>query len=359
MRCRIVDRAAIVLCLCAFVPVAQLDGRPEPPGVARAGSLGKVIDRRLRRPLTRVGAATDAVFLRRVHLDLVGTIPSAEETRAFLSSSEKDKRKRVVDRLLESNAWTEQWARVWCEVLLGDYRRTEARIGDKVLAGRFAKERFAAFRDWLRDQFAVDTPWPEIVSTLVESTGDLSKTPPLYYKTTFVRGKPDALTLADGMSRSFLGVRIACARCHDHPFDRWTRADYFGLAAFFTHIDAQAQGGDKATEVSLREVDVAVAKLPKRRKPPPTFFFGGKGKADRPRLPQLASFLQQQKEQLGRNLVNRTWAVLFGSGFVEPLDDFNLQNKPHEGVLLDRLTKDFLRNGASLRFLLLVLSPSH
>jgi hypothetical protein len=353
VRRRFVERVAVSLCcLCVVGPAVRLDGRPERPGSARAASLGKVIDRKLRRPLARVEATTDAVFLRRVYLDLVGTIPSVEQTRAFLTSTEKDKRKRVVDRLLDSNAWTEQWASVWCEILLGDYRRMPATVGDKRLAGRFAKESFEAFRDWLRDQFAVDTPWAKVVSTVVQATGELSKTPPLYYKATFVRGQPDVLTLADGMSRSFLGVRIACARCHDHPFDRWTRDDYFGLAAFFTHLDAQAQGGDEATEVSLREIGEAVAKLPQRRKPPPTFFFGGRGRADRPRLPQLASFLQQQQEQLGRNLVNRTWAVLFGSGFVEPLDDFNLQNKPREGALLDRLTKDFLRNGASLRFLL-------
>ena len=346
---------AVVGCFCLTCVVLsneQLYGLPATPGIGRARSLAKGIDRALRQSLTTAGDASDAVFLRRVYLDLTGRIPSIDISREFLASKEKNKRERIVDRLLDSGAWTELWARVWCEILLGDYRRTRARIGDKRLDGPFAKKRFEAFRDWLRDQFAVDEPWPEIVSHLVESVGDLSQTPPLYYKAAFLRGQPDAMTLADGVSRSFLGVRIDCARCHDHPFDRWTREDYFGLAAFFTHIEARAEGGDTATEVSLQEVKETVAHLPEGRNPPPQFFFGGRGDGGRPRLPQLALFLKQQEQQLARNVVNRTWAVLFGSGFVEPLDDFSRQNRPQKGALLERLTKEFVRNRASLRFLL-------
>lgn len=319
-------------------------------------TLSRRVDRTLRLRKSRLSPdAKDSEFLRRVYLDLAGTVPTAARAQAFLQDSSPDRRERLIDELLESSAFGDLWGRIWAEVLLGDYDRLRGNFEGKALDGKFGRKSLGNFQSWLAREIVAETSWQDVVSRLIRSTGPVSRRPEVYYKATFFDGKVDALTFADEMSRSLLGVRISCARCHDHPFDRWKQKDFFGLAAFFMNLEASAEGEENVTEVALTERVSDGGLRADGRAFPPTFFFGGRAQADAARLPQLAKFLSKHRDQLARNVVNRTWALLMGRGFVEPVDDFNLRNKARHGAVLDLLSREFLRRGESMKDLLRVL----
>lgn len=314
--------------------------------------------------------ASDAEFLRRVHLDLVGTIPTLAETRAFLEDGSPTKRQDLIEKLLASEAHADLWARQWCFVLFGNYYEIRANVGGKNVSPRAIRRAFEEFRKWFRDHLAKDTPWSAIVAELVQATGKLSANPVLLYKTSFYYEGDASLNGADGMSKSLLGMRISCARCHDHPFDRWTQEDYYGLAAFLVRMKGMASSGggmmmkpdndNETVDVEFVEEPKGELTMPMTSKVlKPKFLFGGVAGSTEARLPALARFMvMRENSQLPRNVVNRTWSWLMGRGFVEPVDDFHMQNKPVFGSLLEDLTRGFTANGASIRFLLRAICNS-
>jgi hypothetical protein len=303
--------------------------------------------------------ASDEEFLRRLYLDLTGRPPTVGEATAFLDAKEKDKRARLIDRLLDSEEYADLTARRWTEVFFGDPRRIRLRGGGKNLAPLAVRTAYEKFRVWLTKRIADETPWPEVVKDLISAEGRLTENPPVLYKASFFgRGQPHLAT-ADGLSRHLLGIRISCARCHDHPFDRWTQEDYYGLAAFAARTTTGAgptmMMGNTANDLVLTEADKGDLIMPETKKMmSPRFLTGGRTPTEAGRMKALAhvfSGTKAGKDQVVRNVVNREWAYLLGRGFVNPVDDFNRRNKPAPAAAFDALISEFSKNGYSLKFL--------
>lgn len=291
--------------------------------------------------------ASDAEFLRRVHLDLVGAPPSAAEARAFLDDPAPDKRARLVERLSSSEDFAAHWARRYREAWLGsevplfdiDHPWPEERR-------RRLMERFEA---WLRQALRRDDPLDAIASVLLTARGDAEESPATAYLLQFYGG-PDPLPMmfAGGVSRQLAGVDMSCALCHDHPFDRWSINDSWALAAF-------AAGLRRTTEPRPRlDVGPELAQAaPAGPAQNARLFLGGAPAAGEDGLSALARLLPRS-EQFDRAAANRVWAWLFGRGIV-PVEDFNIRNRPLSPALLETLAQGFRANGRSLRALVRTL----
>lgn len=292
--------------------------------------------------------ASDAEFLRRVHLDLVGAPPSGEAARAFLDDPAPDKRARLVERLTSAPEFAAFWARRYREAWLGEeVPLFEADHPWPEPLRRGLAERFEA---WLREALARDEPLDAIAAALLTARGDPEEAPSTAYLLQFYGGPdPVPMMFAGGVSKQLLGVNMSCALCHDHPFDRWSWRDGWGLAAF-------AAGLRRSTEPRLR-LDVG----PELRQRVPTgvatldarLFLGGEPEAGEDGLNALARLLRTS-EQFDRAAANRVWAWLFGRGIVA-VEDFNLRNKPLSRRLLDDLATGFRASGRSLRTLVRTL----
>src|SRR4029434_5807243 len=195
-------------------------------GEGVAAELAKLIDQKIDARLRREGVecaelADDAQFVRRIHLDLHGTVPTLEQTRRFLAAAGPDKRKQLVDSLLDDTRYGEYLADVWQAYLMSPFADDPTKR-----AGRF--------RDWLAGQFN-NKPWDQIVANLITASGKMEDNPAVTYliEGRLPRAVPD---LTDLTSRYFMGVRLNCAQCHDHPFVKWKQEEFWGMAAFFTQI---------------------------------------------------------------------------------------------------------------------------
>ncbi len=284
---------------------------------------------------------TDDEFLRRVFLDVIGTLPTPNEIRGFLADKHPERRARVVESLLHRPEYAEYWALRWSDLLRVD-RRT---LGFKQTYDYYS---------WIRDSFAENKPYDQFVRELVCAEGSLTETPAtLFYKTDTDSGK-----LASTISQVFLGVRIACAQCHHHPYDRWSQTDYCGMQAFFTQV---------AFKPTARgELLVPMATTPTRHPrtgeevfahalgtPNPKQSLSGDRRAI------LADWMTSRDNSwLARCLVNRMWAHFLGRGIVEPVDDFRLTNPPSNPELLDALAAGFVQHHQDLHWLIETITAS-
>ncbi|MFI5459318.1 MAG: DUF1549 and DUF1553 domain-containing protein [Isosphaerales bacterium] len=288
----------------------------------------------------------DSAFLRRAYLDAIGRLPDPAEARAFLDDRDADQRGRLVDRLVDRPEFADFWALKWADLL----RNEEKTMGEK---GAWVLER------WLRDQIAKDTPLDELVRRIVAGLGSTWQNPPA----SFYRTNRDPMTAAESVSQVFLGIRLQCARCHNHPFDVWTQDDYFGLAAFFTNIARKQKSNIRKDNLDSHEINgdeiIYLAGRPRIVQPRTGAilepkYLNGPG-VDRPggeeenALEKLADWLTRQNPQFSRNLANRIWFHLLGRGIVEPVDDFRDSNPPSNPALLDALTVHFEANGSRLK----------
>ncbi|MGO9919854.1 MAG: DUF1549 and DUF1553 domain-containing protein [Isosphaeraceae bacterium] len=285
------------------------------------------------------------VFVRRAHLDAIGRLPLPDETRAFLADPDPDKRARLIDRLVVRPEFADFWALKWADLL----RNEEKTMGAK---GAWV------FQRWLRDQIAADRPMDEVARQIVAGLGSTWRNPPA----SFHRTNRDPMAAAESVSQVFLGIRLQCARCHNHPFDVWTQDDYYGLAAFFANIgrkeinnqrkdrlDSHEINGDEIIYTSgrARILQPRSGKLveprwlnetePATQSPP-----GGSA------LDRLADRLTRNNRQFSRNLANRVWFHLFARGLVEPVDDFRDSNPPSNPALLESITGYFEAHGLRL-----------
>ena len=160
--------------------------------------------------------SSEEEFVRRIYLDLTGTIPSSNQARSFLESKDPNKRSKLIEQLLNSDQYAEYFASQWTNLFLGHER---SRYVDR-----------NAFQDWFESQFKQNVPWNKVASSLIDVRGSLGETPQLNW---FAKQKLDAANLADDTARFFLGVQLGCARCHNHPHDDWKLEDFYGLAAFY------------------------------------------------------------------------------------------------------------------------------
>jgi hypothetical protein len=304
------------------------------------------LDRRLAQRWEQAGivpaaVADDAEFLRRVTLDLTGVVPPVSEAQAFLRDPRTTKRQALIDRLLDSPAHATHLADVWRDLMLprmADPQQTAGIIG---------------VQNWLRRQFVDNRRYDRIVADLLVATGGDESGPALFYTTVGV--KPDEL--GTRTARIFLGIRLDCAQCHDHPFDRWTQEDFWGYAAFFARLQQRTTNA-----ANMRLVDVATGevRLPDTETVVPTRYPGGvtldaQGRGTRRQ--QLAIWMvSRENPYLGPAAVNLVWSQLFGRGLVEPIDDFGGHNPPSHPELLEELSGWFVASGYDLRRLYRVLA---
>ena len=271
--------------------------------------------------------ATDAEFLRRVYLDIIGTLPRADEARIFLADERTDKRSRLVDRLLQRPEFADYWALKWSDLL---------RVNRRELGHKQAYEYYR----WIHQSFAQNKPLDRFATELLTATGALADVPAgHFYQVVKQPGE-----MASTVSQVFLGVRIECAQCHHHPYDRWSQTDYYGMQAFFTQVGFKksprgemllASSNSETKHPQTGEVVFAHA----LSEPAPA----ESPKGDRRQL--LAAWVTSADNRwFARNLANRAWADMLGRGIVEPIDDFRLTNPPSNPELLDALAKHLVEH---------------
>jgi Protein of unknown function (DUF1553)/Protein of unknown function (DUF1549) len=347
---RYLDQQATALL--AFVP-----GRPQfvwsnPP-------INNYIDKHVYARLQKLrmnpsNLCSDTDFVRRVFLDLAGLLPTPEETRKFLADTRSDKRAKLIDTLLDRPEFADNWAIKWADLL---------RVEEKQLD----KQGVRVFHGWIRKCIADNKPLNEFARELIASRGSTYKEPAANY----YRALRDPQTRAEAFAQVFLGIRMQCAKCHNHPFNQLTQNDYHQLAAFFPRlqykivdnkrkdkldshefIGEQIVFMDKAGEVK-HPVSGAVL-MPK--------YLGGEtvepGEND-DRLILLASWVADPKNPyFARAQANRIWSYLFGRGIVDPEDDFRQSNPPVNGPLLDALAKDFAEHNFDMKHMIRTIMNS-
>ncbi len=327
-----------------------------------ARELTAKIDRLLAARWTDAGAepaprADDATFLRRVTLDLAGRIPSVAEARAFLKDRAPDKRSRLVESLLAGNAYVSHFTNVWRALML-----PEADAAFQVGVQK------PIFDLWLRKQLQENKGYDQIVRQLLTvPIGDGRRgfdpypaedgaTPIGFYYAKDM--KPEGLGAST--ARMFLGVKLDCAQCHDHPFARWKREQFWEFAAFFGGIDAESNNGfiQNVREVKdRRELTISGGK-----KVVSAFFLDGtepQWKYDVGTRQALADWLTSPKNPwFAKATANRVWAYFFGTGLVDPVDDLRDDNPPSHPELLDELARQFADHHFDLKFLIRAITAS-
>ncbi len=285
----------------------------------------------------------DADYLRRVCLDVIGTLPTPDEARRFLSDKHPDRRARLVDELLARPEYADYWALKWADLLRVDRQA----LGHKRAYGYYK---------WVRDGVARDKPLDQFAREVVTAEGPLGEVGPAsFYKVVTKPGEA-----ASTLSQVFLGVRIACAECHHHPFDRWSQSDFYGMTAFFAPV---AVRGGPRDEV-LTAAGAAEAKNPRTGETSVAHALGVKaqglqspGSGD-PR-PALADWMTAPDNPFfARNLANRMWAHFLGRGLVEPVDDVRATNPPTNPELLDALAKSLVDSKFDAKQLIRTITAS-
>lgn len=322
----------------AFVPARPDAGTSEPP----RGRVDRWLAERWRAlRSTPAPPADDATLARRVYLDLLGVPPTADEARDFVDSPDVDKFERLTDQLLARPEFADRWALVWSDLL-----RVEEKVLDATGVDRF--------HGWIRESVARGVPLDQFVSQLIVARGSTYEHPPANY----YRALRDPFARGETTARLFLGVRLQCAQCHNHPFDRWTQDDYYSWAALFGRIDYQIVANNRKDKFDKHEFDgeqivqvkdegeVKNARTGANAIPrflgasEPATDSAGDPKADR--LAPLAQWLTGKGNfPFARTQVNLVWYQLMGRGLVEPIDDLRPTNPPSHPELLEDLARDF------------------
>ncbi|RFC43946.1 MAG: Protein of unknown function (DUF1553)/Protein of unknown function (DUF1549) [Verrucomicrobia bacterium] len=296
----------------------------------------------------------DATFVRRVFLDLSGSLPSRFESESFIDDPALDKRTKLIEHLLQSQGFIDMWTNLWAEwvrVKGGGYApaATDVKAAD-------------AYYEWIREQIALNRPWDEFVADQITASGSNLTDGPANLFTMLVHDvKVTPKSLASDFSQLFTGVRIQCAECHNHPFDRWTMNDYYGWVSFFTGI-RRKQGVEPREFYVFNDVSAAPAKHLIDERPMPARVLGGESAVpvgEDPRKALAAWLTAKDNPLFARNFANRFWAQLMGRGVVEPVDDLRVSNPPTNGPLLDALAQTFVDSGFNLRAFLKVILESN
>jgi hypothetical protein len=339
--------------------------------VAAEKPLREIVDAEIRaawqtKKIAPAGKAADAVFLRRVFLDLVGEIPAYDEAKRFLADGDPKKREKLIDRLLADPRFAGEQAHVWDLMLFG-----------RNPPGYDATRRREGFKKWLTEQFAKGVPYDRWVRALM-----MGEEPGTEIYHLMFRNAPEDATVA--VTRTFLGTQLQCARCHDHPYEKWTQRDFFGMAGFFVRlvvVDGPSSGNKQTFRLAEKSTgDVLFTGSVKEQKP------GQKGEPIRPRflggavleepvvakgfkepkftakepLPKPA-FSRKQKladwlvaadnPYFARAVANRVWAQYLGRGLVHPVDDLG-SKPPSHPALLDALTRELVQHKFDLKHLI-------
>jgi Protein of unknown function (DUF1549)/Protein of unknown function (DUF1553) len=295
------------------------------------------------------GTASDATFHRRAFLDVIGRLPTPEETRAFLADPDPLKRNGLVDRLLARPEYADHWANKWADLL----RPNPYRVGIKAVMNLDA---------WLRDAFRKNLPYDQFVREIVTARGSNYKVGP----SIVWRDRREPEEAATIVSQVFLGIRLECAKCHHHPFESWGQEQFYEFAAYFARVGHK--GAAIAPPIAAGEETVFVKKSGTVKHPltgvvlPPRPLFGSAPPSDDPEADPreaLAGWMTSPANPyFPRVIVNRTWAELMGRGIVEPVDDLRATNPPSNGPLLNALADDFVAHGYDLKHLIRTIMTS-
>jgi hypothetical protein len=301
-------------------------------------------------------ASDDSTFVRRLYLDLTGTLPTPAQVNAFVNSGDAKKRDALVDQLLESPEYSFYFANKWADIL----RVKRGKDGNSAIAR--AQGTFA-FHNWIREAVASDRPYDEFVRDILGATGDETKNPP----TVWYKDLKDPEQFVDDTAQVFLGLRIACANCHHHPYEKWGQDDYWGMAAFFARIGKKQipiQGSAQQnanTQVVFTKPSGSVnnkrtgqaAKIKPLDGPPMELTAD-----DDPRVKLVDWMVDPTNPFFAKAVANRYWAHFFGRGIVDPLDDMRVTNPPSNPELLDALAKNLIDNKYSLKALIKTIVKS-
>jgi hypothetical protein len=289
--------------------------------------------------------ADDGTFLRRVTIDVTGRLPSADAARKFLADTAADKREKAIERLLDSESYADYFANKWSAIL------RNRRDKDTYASGNFA------FHEWIRSALDQNMPYDRFVREILTASGEISDHPAVAW----YRQVTKDFEQVEDVAQLFLGVRIQCARCHHHPFEKWSRKDYYGLAAFFSRV-GRKEGVSPDEQRIFHQRGAASSKDPKTGAPLKPTGLGSDpldlSPDEDPRL-ALADWLTKPGNPFfARTLVNRYWKHFFGRGIVDPEDDMRDTNPASNKELLDTLAKKFVESGYDLKELVRTITRS-
>ncbi len=295
---------------------------------------------------------SDDVFLRRAFLDVLGILPTAAETRSFLQDQRPFKRAALIDGLLERPEFADFWALKWSDVLHNEEKALDAK-GVQV------------FHRWIRQCIADKKPLNEFARELVAARGSTYRQPPA----NFYRSLRQPEARAEAVAQVFLGIRLQCAHCHNHPFERWTQNDYYSQVAFFTRIEYEILENNRTdrldTHEFIGEQIVWQQRSGEQRHPktkaavPPRFLDATQSIDPADRLQAIADWVAAPDNPFfARTQANRIWYHLLGRGIVEPNDDFRASNPPSNPALLEALTRDLVQHKFDLRHLVRTIMNS-
>ena len=347
-----VGEAAIMARFGGLVAVARATvphSRPDRDWQGPASS--NIVDPHVFRKLKELGlrpseTCSDGEFIRRATLDLCGILPSPAEVAAFQADHAPDKRAKLVDKLIDRPEYADLFAMKWSTIL-----KNKRTFGPQSQAGTFA------FHAWIRQAMAENKPYDQFVKQIVTARGDAANNPPVvwYRQVNTIEERVDDTT------QLFLGMRVQCARCHHHPFERWSQEDYYGFASLFTRI-GNKPGMDQFTpRIYVMPVGLATNPMTMKEQAPKPL--GGealpnlKGHED-PREKLTDWMAKKDNPYFAKALVNRYWKHFFSRGLVEPEDDMRVSNPPANPELLDALADDFIAHGFDIKRLVRVLATS-
>jgi hypothetical protein len=336
------------------VPVAFIPDRPavDEPEAPPDNVVDRLVGAKLRRLRQRPSPpCDDATFLRRVFLDTLGIIPTANEVRRFLADRRADKRARLIDDVLQREELADCWSQKWADLLHVEVKSLDAKG-------------VAVFQRWLRRQFIDGVPLNDMARQIVAARGSTYAVPPA----NFYRAVREPAARAEAVAQAFLGVRLQCAKCHNHPFDRWTQDDYHRFAAVFARVRyrvVENRRKDGLDEHEFVGEQVVFAdrhgewKNPRTAQVAPPRCLGDDRATGDDRLAAAADWIADPANPFfARAQVNRVWYHVFGRGIVEPVDDLRPANPPANPELLDALAQQLIASRFDLRALLRLILNS-
>lgn len=284
----------------------------------------------------------DSTFLRRVTIDIAGRLPTLKETKAFLQNKDPDRRNKLIDRLLASPDYADYFANKWSAVL-----RNKRRAATDV-------PYTYAFHSWIRRAMQQNMPYDQFVRSVLTATGDVNSHPPVAW----YREVKSSTARMEDTAQLFLGLRLACAKCHHHPFERWSQQDYYGFQAFFAQVDMKSSKYNP--QQNIRDAVYVKAVVPKSRNPRSEQDVLPTGLGAEPQeIPawqdarhNLVDWMTQPDNPFfARALTNRYWKHFFGRGIVDPEDDLRVTNPASNPELLSALSANFVKSGYDLKAL--------
>lgn len=292
--------------------------------------------------------SNDADFIRRVYIDTIGSIPKPEETKKFLADQSPDKRAQLIDSLLDSPEFVDYWTYKWSDLLL---------VNGELIRPEPVKK----YHEWIKSHVKNNTPWDQMVRELITAQGSSVENG----ATNFYALHQDPESMTENVSQAFLGLSIECAKCHNHPLEKWTNNQYYAMANFFSRVRAKGWGGAKGSGDGIRTLFVATEGdlvQPLTGKPqPPTPLDGEPIDINAPedRRIYLANWLTSKENHFfSRSITNRVWANFFGVGLVESVDDMRESNPASNEELLVAASDYLVKNNFDLKALMKVILQS-